>query len=478
MSIASALNNAGSGLAAAARAIQVASGNVANALTPGYAPRALHLSAATSGAGVRVAGVERQTDPVLQGLLRTAGAAAAGSASQTRFWAAVETGIGLPGAAGSLSAALAGFDTALVSAADRPDLDTRLAAVAGAAGGLAAKLGSLESLVQAQRLEADAAIARDVAALNGGLERLHVLNQAVVQAQATGRPALDLLDEREALVATLSEIVPLRTAERPDGRLMVYTEGGAVLLDLQPAAVGFAPVPGMTAGMTLAGGQLSGVTVNGQPAGTGTAGPLAGGRLAAEFALRDRDGPQVQAALDALAAGLIGRFQDPATDPSTAPGAPGLFTDAGAALGGPPAPGLAGRLALNPLADPGAGGALWRLRDGLGAAAPGPAGDGAQLRRWLEALDRPVSPAPGTAQRSLAQELDETLSGIGQARQQAEDRAIYALSAQAALHQQALEGGVDTDAEMQRLIAIETAYAANARVVQIADEMLRRLMEI
>lgn len=481
MSISTALNNAGTGLAAAARAVQIASGNVANALTPGYAPRALHLSAASlggAGAGVRVVGIERQVDPALQGLLRAAGAAVAQSASQTRFWAAVETGIGLPDAAGSLSGALTRFDTALIAAAERPDLDTRLAAVAEAAGALAGTLGAIDALVQAQRLDADSAIARDVAALNDGLARLHGLNQTIVKLQAAGRPAHDLLDERDALLAGLAEIVPLRTLERGDGRLVVYAEGGAVLLDLQPATIGFTPSPGMTAGMTLAGGELSGLTLNGRPIATGATGPLGGGRLAAEFAVRDGDGPQVQAALDALAASLIARFQDPATDPTAAPGAPGLFTDAGAALGAPPAPGLAGRLALNPLVDAQAGGALWRLRDGLGAAAPGPVGDGAQILRWLEALDRPLAAAPGTAQRSLAQELDATLSGIGQARQRAEDRAIYARAAQGALHQQMLEGGVDTDAEMRRLIAIETAYAANARVVQVADEMLRRLMEI
>jgi flagellar hook-associated protein 1 FlgK len=39
-----------------------------------------------------------------------------------------------------------------------------------------------------------------------------------------------------------------------------------------------------------------------------------------------------------------------------------------------------------------------------------------------------------------------------------------------------LSEGVDTDAELQKLLLIEQAYTANARVMQIADEMLKTLI--
>lgn len=475
MSISSALAQAGTGLTAAARQVQVLSGNIANAQTPGYGPRSVALSAAAlggQGAGVRVLGVTRQVDPVLQGLLRGAGAARAQAEVQTRFWAAVVGAIGVPDAPGGLAGALDGFVSALVAAAERPDLDSRLGAAVTAAQGLAQRLNGLERVVQDQRLAADAAIGADARALQDGLDRLHRMNREIVQMRATGQPVLDLEEAREGLLATLSEIVPLRAQVRPEGRMVVYTEGGLPLLDLQPARIGFQPVAAMDAGMTLAGGQLSGLTVNGRAVATGPGGPVAGGRLAAAFALRDAEGPAVQGALDALAASLIARFEG--ADPTAAPGAPGLFTDPGAS----PAPGLAGRLAVNPLVIPESGGALWRLRDGLGAAAPGPAGEPAQIGRWLAALDQPLAAGPGMAARSFGQDLDETLSALGQTRQQAEDRLTYAAAVEDGLHQQALAGGVDIDAEMRRLLAVETAYAANARVLSVADAMLRTLLEI
>ncbi|MFY9466608.1 MAG: flagellar basal body rod C-terminal domain-containing protein, partial [Lentibacter algarum] len=36
--------------------------------------------------------------------------------------------------------------------------------------------------------------------------------------------------------------------------------------------------------------------------------------------------------------------------------------------------------------------------------------------------------------------------------------------------------GVDTDRELQRLMLIEQAYAANARVLQTVDDMMNALM--
>jgi len=38
--------------------------------------------------------------------------------------------------------------------------------------------------------------------------------------------------------------------------------------------------------------------------------------------------------------------------------------------------------------------------------------------------------------------------------------------------------GVNTDRELQHLIALEKAYAANARVVQVVDDMLSELLGI
>ena len=47
-----------------------------------------------------------------------------------------------------------------------------------------------------------------------------------------------------------------------------------------------------------------------------------------------------------------------------------------------------------------------------------------------------------------------------------------------ALRQAELADGVDTDQEMQKLLLIEQAYAANAKVIQTIGTLIQRLMEI
>lgn len=475
MGITSALNNANSGLAASARAVQVVSANIANALTPGYAARRLDLSAAVlggTGGGVRVDGVTRLVDPILLGLQRDAGASVASGDATAAFWQRLETSLGQPGE--GLSAALSAFDAALIAASERPDLTSRLAAVVDSAGALAARLGAVEDTVQQLRTEADHSIARDVRSLNEGLARVDTLNDQIVKLRMSGQATEGLEDERQALISDLSAIVPLREYARENGRVMLYSAAGELLLDSEPAELGFSPAAAIDASLS-AGAGLSGLTINGRAIATGPTGPLGGGSLGAGFSLRDVAGPEAQARLDAFAADLIVRFSDPATDPTLAGGV-GLFTDAGSADSGQP--GLAGRLAVNAAVDPTAGGVLWRLRDGIGATAPGPVGDVTRINALLAALDRTVAAGPGAPLQDVAANLGDLLTAVSRDRQGAEDAQTSARTRHDTFTEAMLAQGVDTDSEMQRLLLIEESYAANARVIQTADAMLRTLLEI
>ena len=89
MSISSALSNALSGLTASARAAEVVSNNVSNALTEGYARRELGLSTRSlggEGAGVKVDGVERVQNRTILADRRLADAAAGNAAVHQQFY--------------------------------------------------------------------------------------------------------------------------------------------------------------------------------------------------------------------------------------------------------------------------------------------------------------------------------------------------------------------------------------------------------
>jgi len=482
MGLSTTLVNALSGLNAAARGAEVVSSNVANARTPGFARRELNLSAMTlgnNGAGVRIDRVSRSLNQFLLNDRRIADADAGNATVRTDFLSAAESAVGQPGTAGSLSDRLAALGQAFLLAASRPDAPARLQSVVTAANGLIQKLAQVTTSLQTARMDADARIDGLTKELTTNLGQIDRLNADILTEHSSGRDATALMDQRQKLVDRVAVIVPIREVARPHDQVSLYTTGGAILLEGNPATIGFTPVGVITADMTLASGALHGLTINGQPALSTDAGALGGGLLGAELAIRDGLAPGIQTQIDALARDLVARFQTPGLDPTVAPGQPGLFTDAGAPLDPLTETGLAGRLRLNALVDPAQGGALWRLRDGIGATAPGNVGNATLLTALNNALEVPRIPASGGfigAARSAAGLGADILSQITTDRLAGDSRASFTTARQSTLTDLQLKDGVDTDAELQNLISIEHAYSANARVIKVVDDLMQQLI--
>jgi flagellar hook-associated protein 1 FlgK len=487
VSLSSTLANALSGLGAASRGAEVVSANVANARTPGYGRRELGLSALSiggQGAGVRIDGITRSVNRAILGDRRLADAAAANADARTAFLSAAEGAFGTPGSPGALGDKIATLSTALLQAASRPDSEPRLQGVLTAATDIASKLKDITTTVQQARMDADAQAGTLVKELNTTLGQVDKLNADILTERASGRDAAALMDQRQRLVDRISQIVPVREMSRDHDQIALFTTGGAILLEGNPAQIGFSPVGVITPDMTLASGALSGLTINGQPVQPNDSSVLGGGLLGAALAVRDELAPAVQAQADALARNLVERFQSPTIDPTLATGAAGLLTDGGNTFL-PTQPldevGLAGRLTVNAAADPGQGGALWRIRDGLGAVTPGDSGQAAQILRLQDALDASRVPASGPfigAARSTAGLVSDVLSQIASDRLAADARQAFTAARQTSLSDLEKQDGVDTDAELQSLISIEHAYSANARVLKTVDDLMQQLLGI
>ncbi len=485
MSITTSLSNALSGLTAASRAAELVSNNVANAMTEGYGRREISLGARNlggAGAGVQVQGVTRAVDEAVIGDRRLADAALAERQSLSTALDALGRLLGTPDDPASVTGRIAAFEGAITDAVSRPDSPTRLDAVLASAIALAESVNAVSDGIRDQRMEADADIARQVGALNDGLAQIDEINRSIVSLGGAGRDVTALLDQRQQAIDRISGIVPLRTIPRDDGAVALYTVSGAALLDGRVGEIGFVPAGIITADMSLASGALSGLTINGRPVSTeGPYAPLGGGSLGAAIHIRDVLAPETQSLVDALAVELVTRFEDPALDASRPPGAPGLFTDAGAALDPANETGLSDRLSVNAAVDPSRGGETWRLRDGLGATVPGPVGEASLLGRMADvlAVRQPprsaAAPVQAFSLSSLAAEIHSRLSRDGL---EAEQALGYATTRQQGLAGLEQRGGVDTDQEMQKLLLIETAYAANARVIQVIDDLIGRLLEI
>ena len=87
-----------------------------------------------------------------------------------------------------------------------------------------------------------------------------------------------------------------------------------------------------------------------------------------------------------------------------------------------------------------------------------------------------VSQNARTGSATMASEIGSFFAG--RAARSDEDRA-YLVARQAALSEQEThEVGVDSDAELESLMLVEQAYAANARVLSVIDDLMKLLLEV
>lgn len=485
MSLSASLSNALSGLNAASRGTQVVASNISNALTEGYGRRALEVSAVSTygtGGGVQIDGVRRDTNLALISDRRLAQADSGQAQTRAGALSQIEAAFGTPDGADSISGRLAALESALVSASSRPDSTARLNDVLGAAKAVAGTIQAASDGIQTLRMDADTAIANDVATLNETLARIADLNVEIRSHANTPVDISGLFDQRQVLVDRLAEIVPLRQVPRDHGMIALYAQNGATLLDGLPSEFGFDPKAIIVPQMTVEGGGLSGLTLNGDPVSvTGPHALMGGGRLGALFEQRDILAPEAQADLDALARDLIERFQTPGLDPSLASGAAGLFTDGGAVLVPADELGLAARISVNADVDPAQGGEVRRLRDGLGTATAGEVGNATLLNAFADILVLRRAPVTGSLAGLAVSATDlasQTVSNFSTRAQRAVEDEGFSTARTNALREAELQLGVDTDAELQDLMRYEQAYAANAKVIQTVDQLMKLLMEL
>lgn len=484
MSIARALGNALSGLTATARGTEAVAANMANASTPGYARRDLVVSAQTAGGnagGVRVDGVSRAVNASVLSESRLAEAARADATARLDFTTRIEEAIGIAGESGSLGATFSAFQSALSSAASRPDDAIRLTQVVDTAAGLARRLNALSDDVQAARNAADQAIAADIASLNKSLAQVAHLNRKIAVLEADGSDPSSLYDQRQGIISDIAKIVPVQEVTRAAGAVALFTVEGAVLLDgTVPTQLSFQQAGQVSANQTVGSGLFL-IVQNGVELTPSQMRLFAGGSLGASVAIRDDLAPQVQNLLDDVALDLHDRLADPAVDPTLGATEAGLFTDAGLRASAAGKIGLAGRMSVNDAIVASAGGETWRVRDGLGASTAGEIGNSTLLLALSDALTKAAAPdavSGFTGKASHAARLASVEAQVATARVNAQSEAAVRNSQADTIWSRLAADGVDSDTEMQKLLQFEQAYAANARVIQAIQAMMDQILEI
>ncbi len=488
MSLTSLLNVARGAMLAHQRAVSVAGHNIANAETPGFSRQRVNLAAATPepippfgqvGRGVDILSIERLRSGFYDENWRRETGVGGQFQTLSETLQQVSGIIGEPSDTG-ISAGLDNLIDAFQTLASNPVDQAARAVVLANATSLTDKFHSISNRIDRVSSNIGAQVAQIAGEANALLHELGELN---IQIRAANGQAPDLLDRRDMAIDRLSGYLDIRVVEREQGTVDVL-RGGLQLVASSGATqelsvsgtgpyqleLGNPPIP-----ISAGGGQLRGLFDAATALGT------AGTSTARATGIRGQ--------LDDLALAIVSAVNQIHSnyDPTTKPLQPTLvpaptplrnivaFFD--------PAGVTAGSITLNSViaADPAQLAAGWstaagdnsvalRLGELRNLAVPIPGSTGATT----------TSPAVAAGPAAILGEyFTAFVAGLGVTVQDAENRA----AAQAALvdHLEAQRqdvAGVNIDEEMVRLIEHQHAYSAAARLIQVADDMLRELINL
>ncbi|MEM1379052.1 MAG: flagellar basal body rod C-terminal domain-containing protein [Pseudomonadota bacterium] len=468
MTFTATFSNALSGLSASTLRAELLSFNIANAQTANFARREIAFVPVTPG-GVRATGITRIDAGRAEQQLLSANNNAAGSSVRADALNAINEGFGTPEDPNGLYASFVRFDQALNDLRLTPESGASQTALLRASRDVAETFVQLDTEAQALRLEADRTIGRTVDRINDALVALRDLN---AEARRPRGVSIETVAERQrALVLEIADQIDISVDGNFGEALTIRTNGGFQLVGEEAAVLSFTPTGSIASNLTYAAGDLSGIFVNGREITPGLAQGLGDGALAAQFAIRDALVPEYTNRLNAAARDLVERTSVFSTSPALG----GLFVlDTGVT-------GDASRIRVNASVDPAQGGELFRLRDGVGATVPGPEGGDGLLGVLRTAIDAPRAVPAATQNASSYSYLDllgAVSTGLGTSALRGNGvRDASAQRAETLDTEVNRRVSVDTDRELQDLLLVEQAFAANARVIQVADDMLRQLLE-
>jgi len=487
MSLASALSTAQSIFTNTGTQSGVVSKNIANAQNPDYSRRSAVVS--TGGNGAVIGDIVRaQNSPLLRQTIESTGIA---SGQRTLLDGLSEIKNLMGGNDNELSPAnlIAKFRESLDTFASKANETAAGSAVISGAQDLAVALNTSANKLQQIRKDADDQIKQNVSDLNSLLAKFEDANNMVKNATAAGKDPNDALDQREALVKNISEIVGVTSYVRGDNDMVLYTTSGVTLFEAVPRKVTFQPTAAFDASTTGNGVYIDGVLVK-PGEGPNTS---AKGSIQAFLQLRDDVAPVFQSQLDEIARGLITSFQEKGPTGALTPKT-GLFSykdSSGTVQTGIPAagtivPGIASRIFVNPVVIPPAGSAD-KLRDGgiNGAAYVVNTGGGSAygdlLDKYNENLSSPMTFAGSTQIADAPDLMSFTSDSMGWL-EQLRSTATSSEETKTALLTRTLEAyssstGVSLDEELSLLLDIEQSYKAGAKLMSTVDNMMKALLD-
>ncbi|MDD2877269.1 MAG: flagellar hook-associated protein FlgK [Acidiphilium sp.] len=439
MSIGTGLAIATSGLAAIEQQLSVVSQNVANANTAGYSVETASLTATSAqgiGTGVISGPATQAANTSIQAQLNASVGNQSFQQTTASSLSSIDQVMGTPGQGNDLSSLLGNIQSTFATLLTEPSNTVQQSAVVSAAQTLTGQINNIARALGSASQNASAGVVSGIQTLNTSLTQIGTLNNQIINLAQQGKGTADLMNQRNALVQTIASLTGAKSITQPSGALTLYTSTGLQL-----------PTSGAIQFTTSGSGPT--ILLGNQNLTSG----FTGGSIGAGLQLTGSSLPQLQSALDQVSQSLASGF---AASGLT------LFTDPSGALPAASA-GFSNQITVNPavVATPSL------VRDGtpnnlnpLGAAG---------FTGVIQAILN--SPVTGNA-GSLSTMATNYTANEAAVSSNAQTASTSASSLTSALTTQAsTSSGVSIDQQMGLLVTLQNAYAANAKVVSIAQQM-------
>ena len=483
MSLSASLSTANTSLGVTSERSSVISRNIANKDQAFYSRKSVEVIT-IPGSGVRTSAVTRAEDPILFRKVLTSASTASTQGAVLETLDLLNGTINDVSLDASPAAMIVKFGDAMQTFSAQPHSELAAKATVRSARDLANSLNTAATTVQTARSEADNGIQASVNRVVSLLDQFKVVNDKIVIGTVRGEDVTDFMDQRDEILANMSNELGIRTVLRGDNDMVVYTDSGVTMFDKSPRKVEFDRSLSLTPGQPGNAVIIDGVPVTGANATM----PLQSGRIVGLVQARDDISLTYQAHLDEMARVLVTTFAE--TDSAgLEPDMPGLFTYAGA-TGVPPdgtlIPGLASMLRVNQAVDPDAGGSAWLLRDGGIAGADyvknteGTASYTDHIDSLIERMGQSYAYDSGTDIATSGTLKDFSAISVGWLQEQrkvADDSYQY----QNTLYQRSYESfnrvtGVNLDEEVSTMLELERSFSTSSKLISVIDQMYNSLL--
>jgi flagellar hook-associated protein 1 FlgK len=313
MGLSASLSNALSGMNTSQNALNVVSRNVGNSGTPGYHKQSLNVVDITGANSTyaKTGMLERAFSSSLQASYNKATSDSGYTSTMNETLTRLQTYLGKPGDTGSLDTMFGNFENALQALGTSPDDYATRSTVVSQAQSMVQTLNSLSGSIQGLRADAETQMQSSVNTLNQSLASLVQVNGKLVDQSSDPATQASLMDQRDRLVAQISEQIDVQADYRSDGTVSLMTKTGIGILDVKASTFSFTPGGTMSAEAqynvdpTKSGvGGLTVTTPSGLKLDVVQQNVLQSGTLKALVDLRDKTLVTAQSQLDQVAAGL------------------------------------------------------------------------------------------------------------------------------------------------------------------------------